>query len=85
MEYTIKFLEVMICLFLADICWALYFMKVSERKAAQAGVWAVLIYLFGAVSIYSFVEDKSLIIAALIGSFLGTYVSVEYKRRKEKK
>ena len=75
----------MLCLFFADICWALYFMKVSERKAMQAGIWAVLIYLFGAVSIYSFVEDKSLIIAALIGSFLGTYASVEYKRRKEKK
>lgn len=85
MEYVLKFLQVMVCLFLADICWALYFMKVTERKALQAGVWAIFIYLFGAISIYSFVQDKSLIIAALIGSFLGTYATVEYKRRKESK
>lgn len=72
-------------MFMADVCWAHYFMKIDERKSVSAGMWAVLIYMFGAFTVTSYMGDKSLIIAALIGSFLGTYCAVEYKKRIEKK
>ena len=81
MDYT-AYIKVMVFMFLADVCWALYFMKITDRKAAQAGFWAVMIYLFGALTVTSYMEDKKLIIPALIGSFLGTYITVKFKKPK---
>jgi hypothetical protein len=85
MIYFLKFITVFFAMFLADICWALYFIKVSERKSIAASIWAVGIYLCGAFTITSYIENKSFIIPAILGSFLGTYVTIEYKKKKEKK
>jgi peptidoglycan biosynthesis protein MviN/MurJ (putative lipid II flippase) len=84
LSYTLKFLIVMISMILADICWTYYFIKIEERKSISAGIWASLIYIFGAFTVTSYINDKSLIIAAIIGSFVGTSLTVEYKKRKEK-
>ena len=83
--YLTQFIGVMIAMFLADVCWAYYFIKIDERKSVAAGTWAALIYIFGAFTVTSYINDKSLIAAAIIGSFLGTYCTVEYKKRKENK
>ena len=85
MSYALEFLGVMVAMFLADVCWAYYFIKIDERKSVAAGVWAVLIYMFGAFTVTSYMQDRTLIIAAMIGSFLGTYLTVEYKKKKENK
>ena len=85
MEYALEFLGVLVAMFLADICWAYYFIKIEERKSVAAGIWAGLIYIFGAFTVSSYINDKTLIAAAIIGSFLGTYVTVEYKKQKENK
>jgi len=83
MSYILAFIGVTVAMFLADVCWAYYFIKIEERKSIPAGLWAVLIYMFGAFTVTSYMEDKSLILAAMIGSFLGTYCTIEYKKRKE--
>jgi peptidoglycan biosynthesis protein MviN/MurJ (putative lipid II flippase) len=85
MDYTIKFLVVMFAMILTDVCWTVYFMKVEERKSVSAGIWSALIMLAGGTVTMNYVEDKTLLIAALIGAFIGTAATVEYKRRKEKK
>lgn len=85
MSYLLQFLGVMTAMFLADVCWAYYFIKIDERKSVAAGIWAVLIYMFGAFTVTSYMEDKTLIVAAMIGSFLGTYCTIEYKKKKENK
>jgi len=84
-NYILSFIGVMLAMFFADICWAYYFIKIEERQSLSAGAWAVLIYMFGAFTVTSYMSDKSLIIAAMIGSFFGTYLTVEYKKRKESK
>jgi peptidoglycan biosynthesis protein MviN/MurJ (putative lipid II flippase) len=84
MDYTIKFLVVMFAMILTDVCWTVYFMKVEERKSVSAGIWSALIMLAGGTVTMNYVEDKTLLIAALIGAFIGTAGTVEYKRRKEK-
>jgi hypothetical protein len=85
MTYALTFLGVAITLFLADVFWALYFIKIEERNSVMSGVYGSLIYLFGAFAVTQYTEDKSFIIAAVLGAFLGTYVTVEWKRRKDKK
>lgn len=70
----------MLSMTLADVCWTLYFMKVSEKKALQSAFWGSIIILFGAVSTTSYVNDHSLVLAAILGAFIGTYVTVRYKK-----
>ena len=85
MDYAIKFCLVFFAMFLADICWTYYFISVEERKSLKASLWGVGIYLCGAFTVVSYLEDRSFLAAACLGSFMGVYVSVEYKKRKEKK
>ncbi len=83
MGYFSLFILAMLATFVVDICWTLYLIKVQERRSVAAGIYATLIYLLGALVVTIYVTDKSLIIPALIGSFLGTFVAVEYKKRVE--
>jgi hypothetical protein len=85
MTYAITFLGVALTLFLADVCWALYFIKIAERNSLMSGVYGSLIYLFGAFAVTQYTQDRSFIIAAVLGAFFGTYVTVEWKRKKDKK
>ena len=67
---------------IADICWTYYFIKVEERKAIAAGIWSSLITISGSFITTSYVEDKSLIVAAVIGAFIGTAGTVYFKKKK---
>lgn len=75
----------MIAMAITDICWAYYFIKVDERRSVSAGFWAIALFVCGATVTSNYVDDKSLIIAAALGSFIGTWATVEYKKRKEEK
>jgi hypothetical protein len=85
MDYTVKFILVGLTLFVADVFWALYFIKIQEKNPLMSGVYGSLIYLLGAFAVTQYTDDKSFIIAAVMGAFLGTYVTVEWKKRKELK
>jgi len=83
--YILTFIMVIIMMAIADICWTLYFIKIEERKSIQAGIWGSMIYLFSAITVTKYMENQSYIIAAIIGAFLGTYLTVEWKIKKDKK
>jgi len=83
MDYTTKFALVVAAMIVADICWTYYFIKVEERRAIAAGIWSALIIVASAFITTSYVEDKSLVPAAVIGAFIGTAGTVWYKNRKK--
>jgi hypothetical protein len=87
--YLIKFIGVAISVALADVCWVKYFHGVEDGNPLKAGLWAVGLIVLGALSIEGYVSDSSLIIAAGIGAFIGTYITVAHKNHvkinKEKK
>jgi hypothetical protein len=85
MAFTIKFILVMIAMFLTDVCWTMYFVEVEKRKSISAGLWGSAILLFGSVVTINYVDDHRLLIAAIIGSFIGVVATIEYKKRKENK
>lgn len=82
MSYVLAFLGVMVAMIIADICWTYYFIKVEERRAIAAGIWSSLITISGSFITTSYIEDKSLIIAAVIGAFIGTAGTVYFKKKK---
>ena len=73
----------MLAMIIADICWTVYFLKVEERKVIASGIWSALIIVGSAFTTTSYVADKSLIPAAVIGAFIGTAGTVWYKKRAE--
>jgi hypothetical protein len=79
MEYFLIFIATIV----VDISWTLYLIKVEERKPVQSGIWAVVIYLFGALVVMSYTTNHLLIIPAILGSFIGTAGTVWYKKRVE--
>ena len=83
--YAIKFITVMISMILADACWTKYFMTVAEKKAIPAGLWSAAIILFGAICTTEYVNDRSLIIAAALGAFIGSALTVIHKVKQEEK
>jgi len=85
MDYVIKFILVMLAMIVADVCWTYYFLKVEERKPIDAGIWSALIIVASAFITTSYVADKSLVPAAVLGAFIGTAGTVYYKKKKEKK
>lgn len=74
----------MMSMALADICWTYYFITIEERNSFKAALWSSLIIVFGIFTTVNYVDDRTLIVAAIIGAFLGTYGAVEIKKRKEK-
>ena len=83
MLYIIKFLLVTLAMIVADVCWTYYFIKVEERKAIAAGVWSALIIVASSFITTSYVEDRSLVPAAVLGAFIGTAGTVWFKNRKK--
>ena len=81
--YVIKFISIILSVALADICWVFYFIKIEERKAMAASLWSGVIVALGAFSVENYVADNTFVFAAIIGAFIGTYVSVIYKKNKK--
>ena len=82
MEFAIKFILVMLSMVLADICWTMYFIEVDKRRPIPAGIWSSAILLFGAVTTVHYVTDHRLLVAAIIGAFIGTAGTVYFKNKK---
>ena len=85
MTFELRFILVTISMIAADVAWTYYFIKVDERQSIAAGLWSSAIILFGAFTAVNYVGDSRLIFAAVLGSFIGTATTVEYKKRKENK
>ena len=85
MLYILKFILVMLAMIVADVCWTFYFIKVEERKVIASGVWSSLIIVSSAFITTSYVEDRSLIPAAVLGAFIGTAGTVWYKKKTKNK
>ena len=65
------------------MCWAYYFMSVNEKDPMKSSVWASFLMLFGAFTTVSYLNDRTLIIAAVIGAFIGTYLTVKFHNKKQ--
>ena len=80
MNYILIFFAVIV----VDIAWTYYLIKVQERNPIQAGIWASIIYLLGAYVVILYNQHHSYIIIAAIASFIGTALTVKYKKVLEK-
>lgn len=81
MTFAVQFVLVAAALFAVDVCWARYIAKVGEGRALQAANWSALIMICGAFATISYLHDRRLLAAAILGAWLGTYTSVRFAKK----
>jgi hypothetical protein len=61
---------------LTDLAWARYTIAANHHAPLQAGGWAVVLFLLGALTVLGYTKNKWLLIPAAAGAFAGTYLGV---------
>lgn len=82
--FILQFIGVALAIFFADMCWTLYMIHTANRHAFKAGVWSAMIMFCGSFATISYVQNFWFILAAMIGGFAGTWVTIKWKNRTEK-
>jgi hypothetical protein len=80
-NFALQFVAVFLSLVVVDFAWAHYITKIAEKNAMLASLWSSAIMLFGSVAVVGYTHNIKLLPAAVIGAFVGTYLSV---KRQEK-
>lgn len=74
-----------IVIFLIDLivafAWARCVKAVDDEKAMRAALWSSFITLSGAITVISYNYNNLLLIPAVLGAGVGTYLSVKYWKK----
>lgn len=82
MSLPVLFILVFLGLVAIDFCWTFYIAKVAERKAIQSGAWSAMITLLSAFVVVAYTTNPILIVAAVLGAFVGTVLAVKMNKDK---
>jgi hypothetical protein len=80
-----EWIYVFVAIFAADVFWTLYIQKVQESRPVAAGLWAVALFIPGALVTLSYVREPILLIPACLGAFTGTYCTIWWTNRRKLK
>ena len=78
-----KMVLILLAMVVVDIVWTIYISSVAMKKPMLAGVASSISLVINSFVVVSFVDDYWYIVPAGIGTFIGTYVAVEYVRRRQ--
>ena len=67
-----------ICMLFTDIVYTLLVKSVQNDRAFAASIWASLITFLGGVAIINYTSNNMMIIPAVLGAFVGTYVGMKF-------
>lgn len=77
---VIKFLSVIFIATILDIVCVFYLISIEKREKIKASFLCSLYILLQSLIVILFVEDKKMIIGSTIGGFIGTFLSIKYKK-----
>ncbi len=82
MEFSLEtFLFIMIIMAFANMCGTLYFCNVEKKKAHTAAFWSAMLILINAFAIIHYVENSIYIVAAFIGTYIGTFGTLKWGQK----
>lgn len=73
-------LIVFVAMMVTDFVWTDWAKSVADKKPIRAGIMSIGTVLCGAFVVTAYVHDPKYIISAALGAFLGTYLSVRYRK-----
>ena len=74
---------VFIATIVVDWLWALYIIYTSKKQALKAAIFATLLTCLGSFITLSYIHDRRAIIAAALGAFIGTFLSIKFNKHRE--
>jgi len=72
--YIFTFLSMLV----TDIVYTLLLKSVQNDRPIAASIWASLITFLGGVAIINYTSDNMMIIPAVLGAFVGTFIGMKY-------
>lgn len=63
-----------------DYAWAQYTMSAAAKQPKAAAVWAMAILGMGAIVTRAYVDNALMLVPAMAGAFVGTYIAVGLER-----
>ena len=72
-----KALGVFVLVLLTDFWWAKYIRATTDRRAITSALYAAGLILLSSGVVLAYVEDPVMILPAVGGAFVGTYLSVK--------
>jgi hypothetical protein len=78
MEYW-EYPAAFFAMFFTDVFNAYYIQAIQQSRALKASIWAAVLYILYASALIGSAHNPYLLIPAVIGAFVGTYVGVRYR------
>ena len=81
MTFALRFV---VCLGIAavvDALWALYMRRATDGHAAKTAHYATLLMALGMYNTDSWLHDKRMVPAILIGGWIGTYYMIRHDKK----
>ncbi len=74
------FLAVLFATLVTDALWALYMLRVTEKKPHQSALYGSFIHILTAFTVISYTKNYWYLIPLVIGSYIGTYLVVRHSK-----
>lgn len=66
-----------------DMLYAKYTYAVAQLQSARAATTGSLMYFLLAIGVLNYTQNALYLIPLTLGSWIGTYIAVEYERRRK--
>jgi hypothetical protein len=74
-----RWIAAFVAMTLTDGAWALYVASVKFGSPVAASLWAVALFVLGALAVIGYTQDRWLLLPGSVGAFTGTWVVVALK------
>ncbi len=78
-----KMLLILLAMIVVDIVWTIYISSVALKKPMLAGIASSVSLVINSFVVVSFVNNYWYIVPACIGTFIGTYVAVNWVKHRQ--
>ena len=75
-----KYIVVFFAVFFTDVASTYYLKAVQNNKPLIASVWATVVTLTASIVVIEYTTNNYMLIPALMGAFVGTYVGMKFKK-----
>lgn len=74
------YVGVFVLMLVVDFAWSMYIKSLGNNKHMAAAGWSAFISLAGGISVIGYTENHWLLIPAVLGGAIGTYLSKYFKK-----
>jgi hypothetical protein len=76
----IDYVTTFFAIFLLDVVYTYYLRCVADNSVLGASFWSVACYILGSVAVINYTTNHWLILPAIAGAFVGTFVGMKIKK-----